>query len=304
MVARAVFGKAHPAVNFLLLLAVADDAIGMGIIAIFYPDPSHPVQPVWMLLTAAGMGMAFAMRQLRVQAWQPYILGPGVVSWLGLYCAHLHPALALVFIVPFLPSADTDDGLFVEEEESEYLATHRPNPLHDFEHRLKTPVDFGLFAFAFCNAGVEFSDIGPATWYVLGALAIGKTVGITGFAYLAMKLGFPLPKGMGLRAVVVTGLIAGMGLTVALFVAGEAFSGTPQLEAKMGALLSGLLAFAALALGRTWGLKEAPAVPESVFTEAVTPEVAPVPAQPAAVEQNEEPVATVDRDSEEEKVLG
>ena len=50
LVARLVFGPLHPAVNFLLLLAVADDAIGLGIIAIFYPDPLHPVQPVWLLL--------------------------------------------------------------------------------------------------------------------------------------------------------------------------------------------------------------------------------------------------------------
>ncbi|MCS5666071.1 MAG: Na+/H+ antiporter NhaA, partial [Dehalococcoidia bacterium] len=54
LVARIVFGASHPAVSFLLLLAVADDAIGLGIIAVFYPDPEHPVAPSWLLLVAAG----------------------------------------------------------------------------------------------------------------------------------------------------------------------------------------------------------------------------------------------------------
>ncbi len=58
LVARAVFGKGHPAINFLLLLAVADDAIGLGIIAVFYGDPSNPARPEWLGLVAAGMAIA------------------------------------------------------------------------------------------------------------------------------------------------------------------------------------------------------------------------------------------------------
>ena len=50
LVARVVFGASHPAVSFLLLLAVADDAIGLGIIAVFYTDSEHPVAPSWLLL--------------------------------------------------------------------------------------------------------------------------------------------------------------------------------------------------------------------------------------------------------------
>ena len=48
LVARTVFGKGHPAVNFLLLLAVADDAIGLGIIAVFYGDPANPAKPEFL----------------------------------------------------------------------------------------------------------------------------------------------------------------------------------------------------------------------------------------------------------------
>ena len=50
LVARAVFGKGHPAIDFLLLLAVADDAIGLVIIAVFYGDPAVPAQPQFLAI--------------------------------------------------------------------------------------------------------------------------------------------------------------------------------------------------------------------------------------------------------------
>lgn len=63
LVARFVFGDKHPAVSFLLLLAIADDAIGLVIIAIFYPDPVNPVEPIWLLVTLAGMAISFILRK-------------------------------------------------------------------------------------------------------------------------------------------------------------------------------------------------------------------------------------------------
>src|SRR5690606_1784890 len=63
LVARVVFGVGHPAVSFLLLLAVADDAIGLGIIAIFYPDPEHPVEPAYIAVVAAAMAIAYGLRR-------------------------------------------------------------------------------------------------------------------------------------------------------------------------------------------------------------------------------------------------
>ncbi len=110
LVARAVYGKGHPAIDFLLLLAVADDAIGLVIIAVFYGDPSLPAQPQFLALCALGMGIAFAMRKMDIKSWIPYIAVGGPLAWLGLSLAHLHPALALVFIVPFLPGPRRDTG--------------------------------------------------------------------------------------------------------------------------------------------------------------------------------------------------
>jgi Na+/H+ antiporter NhaA len=104
MIAGIVFGAGHPAISFLLLLAVADDGLGLIIIAVFYPNPNHEFAGAYLLLVLGGMLLAFSMRKKWVMSWPLYILGPGVMCWFGLVGAALHPALALVPIVPFLPS--------------------------------------------------------------------------------------------------------------------------------------------------------------------------------------------------------
>jgi NhaA family Na+:H+ antiporter len=261
LVARAVFGKGHPAINFLLLLAVADDAIGLGIIAIFYGDPANPAAPVWLLLVVAAMAVAFALRKANVQKWQPYVFVAGPIAWCGLMLAHLHPALALCFVVPFLPPPRRDTGLFADEDEVDLgmaSAGAHHSALHLFEHQMKRFVDFGLFFFALANAGVAFGGIGPMTWIILGSLVIGKTVGISLCAWLATKLGFPLPERMGAREVVMAGFVAALGLTVALFVSGAAFPTdmAMQGQAKMGALFSGFVAILAIVVGRALGLSK------------------------------------------------
>ncbi len=233
LTARMVFGKDHPAVSFLVLLAVADDGVGLAIIAIFYPDPLLPVQPLWLFLTLAGMAAAYLLRNQNVKSYWPYVLGGGGLSWTGLFNAHLHPALALVFIVPFMPHRLFEEKHLFEEDISDR------STIAQFEHEWKIIVDFGLFMFGLANAGVEFSSVGTATWLVLAALLAGKTAGIFSLGYLAYRLGFPLPHGMTNKDLVVVGIIAGFGFTVALFVAGEAFiDPAHQGAAKMGAMLS------------------------------------------------------------------
>ena len=262
LVARTVFGKGHPAINFLLLLAVADDAIGLGIIAIFYGDPTNPAKPEYLLLVLLGMLVAFGMRKAKVGSWIPYIAVAGPLAWLGLIMAHLHPALALIFIVPFLPAPSRDTGLFEAEDEVDAgtapaghgAATHH-SPLHLFEHQLKSFVDFGLFFFAMGNAGVELAGIGTMTWIILASLVVGKTVGIGFLSWGGAKLGIPLPTGMSVRDLFMASFIAALGLTVALFVAGAAFPIDAQLqgEAKMGALFSGFVGLAAVLMGKAFG---------------------------------------------------
>lgn len=245
LVASLVFGRRHPAISFLLLLAIADDAIGLAIIAIFYPDPTVPVAPQWLVLVLSGIGAATLLRRRNVQNYWPYIIIGGGLSWAGLFMAHLHPALALVFIVPFLPHPPRETKHIFEED------THDLSPLASFEHEWKVMVDFGLFMFGLTNAGVQLTSIGNATWLVLASLVIGKTGGIFFMGWIGQRLGYPLPSKVGMMELALVGLIAGIGLTVALFVAGEAFTDTAiQGAAKMGALLSAGCAIVAIIMGR------------------------------------------------------
>ena len=271
LVARVIFGNGHPAINFLLLLAVADDAIGLGIIAVFYPDPDHPVAPSWLLLVVTGMVAAYAMRRFGVRSWPFYILIAGGLSWVGLVKSGIEPALALVVIVPFLPGHSNGHDLYQDDsyelehghpsDESDVREPvglqHQHAPLDDFEHQLKLPVDFGLFFFAFANAGVAFSSITEVTLIVIMALIVGKAIGITLFSWVGVKLGFPLPEGMGVRHLFVAAIIAGLGLTVALFVAGKAYEDPVfQDPAKMGAVLSAGAALIAFIFGRILKVKD------------------------------------------------
>lgn len=253
LAARMTFGASHPAVSYLLLLAVADDAIGLIIIAIFYPNPNMPLEPVWMLLTVLGMSVAWLLRRFHVKNYWPYLLAGGSLSWIGLHNTHLHPALALVFIIPFLPHAKKEHKHFFEEDLSDR------STLACFEHEWKIFIDFGLFMFGLSNAGVQFSSMGTVTVLVLASLLIGKTAGIFSFGFLATKLGFGLPHGMKLRDLLTAGIIAGTGFTVALFVAGEAFT-DPIIRgaAKMGAMLSLIAAICGLGVGKVIGVIKKP----------------------------------------------
>jgi NhaA family Na+:H+ antiporter len=253
LVARLAFGNDHPAVSFLLLLAVADDGIGLAIIAIFYPDPHHPVQPLFVGLVVLGMIVSWGLNKAKVNSFWPYVLVGGGLSWAGLFLAHLHPALTLVPIVPFMPHAGKDEGLFAEGR----MSHRHTDTLNRFEHFFKRPVDMGLLFFGLANAGVQLAGIGNATYGVLLALVIGKTFGIFSFSMVGKLAGFPLPEGMDGKSLFVAGMIAALGLTVALFVAGVAFTDdTLQGAAKMGALMSAGVAPVALLTAKLLGIKK------------------------------------------------
>ena len=232
LVARLVFGPSHPAVPFLLLLAIADDALGLMILAAFYP--SAPVRPLWFAaLLTLTLVTVWWLRSQRAASYWPYILLAGPISWAALYVGGLHPALALVPVVPFIPHGPADIGLFDQRE------AHKDDPLNRFEHMLKIPVQVILMLFGLVNAGVPFAGIGPGTWIVLASLAIGKPLGVAVFTELALVSGLARPTGVSRRDVIVVGCAAGIGFTVALFFATAAFPPGPLLDqTKMGALFS------------------------------------------------------------------
>jgi NhaA family Na+:H+ antiporter len=232
MVARVIFRSGHPAIPFLLLLAIADDALGLIILAVFYPSGALSFVSLGLLMGAALL-LAWWLRRRRTVSFWPYVLGPGVLSWAALHWGGFHPALALVPIVPFMPHSSRDLGLFDPHEES------RGDTLSRFEHWWARPVQFVLLLFGLTNAGVPFEQIGNGTYFVLAALLLGKPLGIVLFAYSARLAGARLPAGLMLADVVVVGLAAAIGFTVALFFATAAFpAGSLLDETKMGALLS------------------------------------------------------------------
>ncbi|MGB7326162.1 MAG: Na+/H+ antiporter NhaA [Rubripirellula sp.] len=257
LIARVIFGAGHPAIAFLLLLAIADDAAGLMILAIFYPQA--PIVPQWLLLTVVSMCGAMMLRRSKVHSHWAYLLGPGAVCWFSFYQANIHPALGLVPIIPLLPHAHTDLGIFAREE------LDRHDTLNEFEHFWKLPVEFFLGLFGLANAGVVMSSLGTGTWLVLAGLLVGKPVGITLMTLFAEKgLKLEKPAGMDYRHVVTLGMVAGLGFTVALFVSVAAFTvpGAIQDSVKMGALLSFAAAPIAVVMGRAFGI-----VPVSVATD-------------------------------------
>ncbi len=253
LVARLIFGSKHPAIPFLLLLAIADDAVGLLILAIFYPQGQMS-----LLTLGACVGGAVTfnllLRRASVQNFWAYLVVAGPLSWYGFHEGGVHPALALVPIIPTLPHADHDEGLFQELQEDE---DHRPtDALNAFEHWWKNPVELILMLFGFCNAGVLLGNVGLATGLVSVALLLGKPLGIGIFTWLAVKiLRLEMPAGMNMKDVLVLGTMAGIGFTVALFVSDVAFGGGAGNQAvldaaKMGALLSFLAVGLSFALAR------------------------------------------------------
>ncbi|MGH9161754.1 MAG: Na+/H+ antiporter NhaA [Vicinamibacteraceae bacterium] len=242
MVARVVFPAGSPAIPFLLLLAIADDALGLVLLASFYPQKAFSV--IWFVgPLVIALAMAWWLRRRRVQSFWPYVVLAGTCPWIGFHEGGIHPALALVPIVPFMPHRMMDIGIYAPAEE------HGADTLSRFEHWWKVPVQIVLGLFGFANAGVQFAAMGAGTVIVVVALVAGKPIGIAGFTWLAERCGFRRAHGLTWGDVALLGTIAGIGFTVALFFAIAAFpSGDLLDQVRMGALLSFVAAPIALLL--------------------------------------------------------
>lgn len=252
MIAMLVFGRGHPAVPFLLLLAIADDALGLIVLAVFYPQKA--LQPLWLLLTLGAVILGMALRRQRVRSFWWYLLLPGSMSWAGLAMAGLHPALGLLPIIPTLPHAR------MGEDRLRWGVSEGAWALDRLETCLKNPVEVILCLFGLLNAGVAMSAIGSTTYLVLLGLLLGKPAGIVLGGLLARTLfRLSLPQGISWSVLLVLGCAAGIGFTVALFVATVAFEAGPVQDAsKMGALASVLAALVAITAARLLGVPKAP----------------------------------------------
>ncbi len=164
-IARLIFGR-HPAIPFLLLLAIASNILGFLALAIWHP--TEDVRLGGALIMAVAIGIALGLRRARVRSFWPYLLAAGSVSWYALFWSGFHPALALVPIVPFLPHAARDPGFFVDARPTARDA------LSQFELWWKYPAQVALLFFGLVNAGVPLHALEAGTWGLPIAVIGGK----------------------------------------------------------------------------------------------------------------------------------
>ena len=249
---------------FLLTLAIVDDIGAIVVIAVFY---AGEIQPEFLAVAAALVGSMLALRTAGVVWLAPYVV-IGSTVWLATRASGVHATIAGVVLGllaparPLIPGAVarewagdlTDDPTPAEMDAMTRLAKTAVSPAERLEHLLHPWTSFLIVpVFALANAGVEirgdsFDGAGAAqvTLGVIVGLVIGKTLGITAAAWLAVRTGLGrLPEGATWPMVAGIAAIGGIGFTVALFIAELAFvSGPLQDAAKIGVLVASTLAAA------------------------------------------------------------
>jgi NhaA family Na+:H+ antiporter len=241
-IARSIFRRSV-AVTFLLLLAIASDVVGLTLIS--RPRLVADVHPAAAVLIVAAIGASVVLRRSGVRSFWPYLCLSGPLAWLGCYWAGLHPALALLPIVPFLPHSARDlDRIARPDRRVHSTASH-------FESVFEYPVQGVAFLFGLVNAGVLLRGFGTGTWAVLTASLAGRPVGILAAVGIAVAAGLPLPRHIGWRELIVIALAASPGLAFGLFFAAAVFPDGPLLiETKMGAISTAAGVLVALAAAR------------------------------------------------------
>jgi NhaA family Na+:H+ antiporter len=262
-------GKTPAPIVFLLLLAIADDAGGLIVLAIFYPQPlmlnfgelvgssfltAHPMLVFAVFVSTAIATALVFWKKFKIQNFWAYLAVPGVLSWFGFFFGGIHPALALVPLAWCMPHEHTDLGIWAPGE------SEGDDTLNRMEHWWKSPVELILGLFGFVNAGVALSSMGTGTWLVLAGLIVGKPLGIVLMTKLGQLAGLKLPEGMGTKDLIVVGMAAAIGFTVALFISVVAFKDPAQVDlldsVKMGALFSFGAAGLTFAAAKILGVKK------------------------------------------------
>jgi len=217
---------------FLLAVAIIDDIGAIIVIAVFYSDG------IDFAALAGGAGIVVvvvAMRRLHIARPIVFVI-PAIVLWFLLHESGVHATIAGVALGLLTPARPIGDR----------------QVLDDLEHRLH-PISALVIVplFALANAGVTLSadalrDAAGSTiaWGVVLGLVVGKTAGITGAALLARRLRVgSLPDDVETRHLIGGAALAGIGFTVALFVADLTFGGTESLAvAKIAILVASIVA--------------------------------------------------------------
>jgi NhaA family Na+:H+ antiporter len=276
----ALFGARIPAglTVFVAALAVVDDVLSVLTLAIFYP---HAFQAPWLLASAAAIGAMFALNRWRVYAGWPYIV-LSLALWSSLHAAGVHAALAGIVLAAFIPTrpapnagallaqaATALDALENVDDRSEADSARWREGIWNWarlnlaaaSERMLSPAEraeqsiapwaafvaLPLFAFSATGVslGVDLSD--PTTsrivvGVVLG-LVVGKPAGILLVSLVAIKTRIgQAPADVPLRLFIGAACLCGVGDTVALLLADQAFTGADAQAAKLGVLAGSLLA--------------------------------------------------------------
>ncbi|MGL5017790.1 MAG: Na+/H+ antiporter NhaA [Luteolibacter sp.] len=261
---------------FLLTFAIVDDVGSILVIAIYYT--AHFSLPA-MGLAIAILGLILAMRWMGFRSTFAYVF-PAMIFWAAMLKSGVHATIAGVILGAITPAKSAGrKSTFVEavratmpdvrgsldpedSERSEVmigriqeLARQTESPLERLERMVHPWTSYLVLPlFALVNAGVALSAdfirqafTSVVTLGVMLGLVIGKVLGVTGFAWLAVRFGWAaLPGGVAWRHIIGAGLIGGVGFTVSLFITGLAFSKTLLIEeAKVGVLAASLIAASA-----------------------------------------------------------
>jgi NhaA family Na+:H+ antiporter len=258
---------------FLLGLAVVDDIGAIIVIAVFY---SSGVEAGWLLLAAVAVGSTLVLRKLGVYQTWVYVL-VGAVVWFAMHEGGIHPTLAGVLMGLLAPTSPRIAPEFVDAEEladvgsaasarsTAALARSSVSTVEWLEHVLHPFTSYFVVPlFALANAGIELSNDSlrqawgsPITWGIMVGLVVGKPLGVMIAVRIAVRSGrADAPAGTNSRQLLGAGHAAGIGFTVALFIAELAFreNGVPDARAitdakvaiLVGSVVSGVLAFAVL----------------------------------------------------------
>lgn len=261
----AVLGKrVPPGLRVLLLtLAVADDIGAILVIAIGYTEQIHFVP---LGVGALGIVAISALARLGVRSFLVYVL-LGIVVWVGFYASGVHATIAGVILGIQTPARaylggehfagvlertravfhagewDEVQGRAQKIRALQHAARETISPLEYLESLLHPWVGFVIMPlFALANAGVPITMSGfedPIALAVGVGLLVGKPVGIVLFSFLAVRVGLAaLPRGVSWPQMVGAGFLAGIGFTMALFIAGLAIQG-PLLDAAKVGILAG-----------------------------------------------------------------
>lgn len=235
--------------SFLLALAVIDDIGAILIIALVY---STGVQFSWAVAAALTVLFIVILQKAGTHSVTIYVLF-GFLLWYCLYRTGVHPTLAgviLGLLTPNIPRRDS--GLIDSEDGSVSIIEWLEKKLHPWSTFFVVPV------FAFANTGVEISRDSvfaavnsPIAWGIFFGLVIGKPLGIISTVLFAQKIRLgELPDGSTRLSILATGSAAGIGFTVAIFIANLAFPDRRTQEIAIFAVIcasivSGLLSWIA-----------------------------------------------------------